>query len=159
MSIFSKKQTTMIDIIIIICCVLGGFALGKYVENRIGEKGKFYQDLTRYTVALKDNVSGRQLELSKFNDEFCASCSKVFAEFLSTGKIKLRLSKSEKKNIDAFFDNLNCASSQALVQHIDYQGKILTENADDVINKQVAKASIYSKLGMLLGAMLGILLV
>ena len=57
----------MIDIIIIICCILGGFALGKFLERRTIEKGKFYQDLTTYVMLLKYNVTCRQLELSGFN--------------------------------------------------------------------------------------------
>lgn len=149
----------MIDIIIIICCVFSGFALGKFIENKICEKGKFYKDITRYVASLKDNVSGRQLELYKFNDEFAKSCCRPFAEYLYTGKLKLALKKTQKENITAFFDNLDCASSQALIQHLDYQGKILIDDGKEVLDKEVMKASIYSKLGMLLGAMLGILLV
>lgn len=149
----------MLDIIIIICCVLGGFALGKFLENKVGEKGKFYKDLTRYVAALKENVSGRQLEIAKFNDEFAKSCSKPFANYLQTSKLNLTLKKSQKENITFFFDNLDCASSQALIQHLDYQGKILIDDGKEVLDKEVVKASIYSKLGMLLGAMLGILLV
>ena len=54
----------MINIIIIICCVFAGFAVGKFVEKRILEKGQFYQDLTTYMSLLSDNVNGRQLELA-----------------------------------------------------------------------------------------------
>ena len=149
----------MLDIIIIVCCILGGFALGKYIENRISAKGKFFQDVTRYAAMLKENVNGRQWELSKFNHEFCKTCSKPFAEYITVGQVKLRLSKLQKDNLSAFFDNLDCASLQALVQHLDYHGKLLAEMSKNVMDNEVAKASIYSKLGMLLGAMLGILLV
>lgn len=149
----------MTNIIIIFCCVLAGFALGKYVEKKIGEKGAFYKDLTKYIIALKDNVSGRQLELAKFNDEFAKSSSKPFVEYLDSGKIKFTITKSQKDNIATFFDNLNCASSQALILHLDYHGKILNDDCKDVFEKEVAKAAIYSKLGMLLGAMLGILFI
>lgn len=149
----------MLDIIIIICCVVGGFAIGKYIENRINEKGKFFQDAARYTATLKENVSGRQLELAKFNAEFCKNSSKSFGEYLASGKIKHRLSKSQKDSLTAFFDNLNCASSQELIQHLDYYGRLIGDEAKNIQDKEVAKSSIYSKLGMLLGAMLGILLV
>ena len=149
----------MLDIIIIICCVLGGFAIGKYIENRINEKGKFFQDATRYTAALKENVNGRQLELAKFNAEFCKSSSKAFGEYLVSGKIRMRLSKAQKDALTALFANLNCASSQELIQHLDYYGRLICDEAKNIQDKEVAKSSIYSKLGMLLGAMLGILLV
>lgn len=149
----------MLDIIIIICCILGGFLLGKFIENKIIEKGKFYKDLTRYVSTLRENVSGRQLELFKFNEEFSKTCSKSFADYLRCGKLKLTLKKSQKENVEVFFNNLNCASSQALIQHLDYQGKILADDGKEIIDKEMGKASICSKLGMLLGAMLGILLV
>lgn len=149
----------MLDIILVVCCILGGFAVGKYVESKIGEKGKFYKDLVRYVATLRDNVNGKQLELLQFNNEFAKSSCKSFAEYISTGKLRLRLSKAQRENVATFFDNLDCASSQALLQHLDYQGKILVEDGKSVLEREVAKASICSKLGMLLGAMIGILLV
>lgn len=149
----------MLDIILIICCTLAGFALGKFLERRIGEKGKFYQDLTMYVALLKDNVLGRQLELEKFNAEFIQNCGSTFKSYIQNGSVKNRFSKAQKANLDKFFGNLDCVSSQALVEHIDYYGKILSEDAQAVLKNEVAKSSIYSKLGMLLGAMLGILFV
>lgn len=149
----------MIDIIIIVCCVLGGFALGKCFERGITDKGKFYQDATRYAASLKENVIGRQLEIAKFNEDFCETCSKSFAEYIADGKLRVRLTKLQKDNLSAFFNNLDCSSSQALIQHLDYHGKLLADETKNILDKEVAKASIYSKLGMLLGAMLGILLV
>lgn len=149
----------MTDIIIIICCILCGFAAGKYIENRIRSKGKFYQDLTRYISLLKDNINGRQLELEKFNDSFVETCNKPFGDYLINRKDKVKLSKSQRDNIKAFFDNLNCASSQALIEHLEYYGKILSDEAKSVWDNEVVRSSIYAKLGMLLGAMLGILLI
>lgn len=149
----------MIDIIIIICSVLGGFALGKFFEKKIVAKGKFYRDLLRYVATLKENVSGRQLELRKFNEEFAKTCGKPFAEYVLTGKLSLRLSKAQQSNVSALFNNLDCASSQELLQHLEYQGGILADEGKEVCDNEVSKASIYSKLGMLLGAMLGILFV
>ena len=149
----------MTDILIVICCILGGFALGKFIEKQICIKGKFYQDLNKYVALLKDNVNGRQLELAKFNEEFVKRSGTVFAEFLENGKLKLHLSKSQKNNVSAFFDNLDCASSQALIEHINFHSGLLSDDAKTVLENEVAKSSIYGKLGMLLGAMLGILLI
>lgn len=149
----------MLDIIIIICCTLGGFAIGKYVENRINAKGKFFQDATRYAEALKENVNGRQLELTKFNAEFCKNSGKAFSEYISGGKLRVRLSKSQKESVAALFGSLDCASSRELIQHLDYYGRLIADESKNIQDKEVAKSSIYSKLGMLLGAMLGILLV
>lgn len=149
----------MIDIIIVIGCILGGFVIGKFFERRISEKGAFYKDLTRYLSLLKDNVNGKQLELSGFNEEFSKNCGRSFADFIATKQLKLKIAKPQKDNISSFFDHLDCVSSQALVEHINYYGKILADDAEDVFRNEVAKSSIYGKLGMLLGAMLGILLI
>lgn len=149
----------MINIIVVVCCIMAGFAVGKYIEHRICEKGKFYQDLTMYIALLKDNVSGRQVEMSAFNSEFAQKSSKAFSDYLLHKELKLRLNKAQKDNLSAFFDNLDCVSSQALLEHIGYHGKILADDSQKVIQNEVAKSSVYGKLGMLLGAMLGILIV
>lgn len=149
----------MTDILIIICCTLIGYALGKYVERKICDKGKFYQDLTSYIMLLKDNVSGRQLELSSFNTEYSKNSGKIFSEYLLNSNLKVNLNKSQKENLTAFFNNLDCVSSKALVEHIEYYGKILNDDSQAVLQNEVAKRAIYSKLGMLLGAMVGILFI
>lgn len=149
----------MINIILLICCILAGFALGKFLERKASEKGRFYQDLTSYITRLKDNVNGRQLELKNFNDEFTKSCGGTFANFLLNNRAKVRLTKSQRNNLTQFHDNLDCISSKALVEHLDYYGKILSDDAQDVMKNEVAKSSVYAKLGMLLGAILGILLI
>lgn len=149
----------MIDIIIIICCILVGFALGKFLERKVLEKGKFYQDLCAYVSLLKDNITGRQLQLSAFNESFALNnSSKAFADYLLKREVKVHMTKLQRESLTAFF-NMDCVSSQAFVEHINYYEKILTEDAQKVLQGEVAKASIYYKLGMLLGAMVGILLV
>lgn len=148
----------MTGIIIVICCTLAGFAIGKYFQNRITDKGNFYRDLSSYVAILKDNVCGRQLEMSAFNAQFAQNCGKHFGEYLLNGKLNVRLSKLQKGNLIAFFGNLDCVSSQALMEQLDYHGKIIVDDAQAVLKNETAKAQIYSKIGMLLGAMLGILL-
>lgn len=148
----------MIDIVILIVCATCGFVCGKYLEKRIKYKGNFYLDLNRYVTLLKVNIEGRQIELSKFNEEFCENCSPVFREYIQNDKIRCGLSSVQKSNVYAFFGNLSCVSSQELTKHIDYYSYIFaTENKQ--IESEVAKASIYVKLGILLGVMVGIVLI
>ena len=148
----------MIDIIILIACTLCGFACGKYLEKRIKRKGEFYSDLTRYVMLLKINVEGRKLELARFNEEFVEQCGTIFAEYLRDGKIRCGLSAMEKNNVEKFFDNLSCASSEELGKHIEYYTALLNSDAKRVTEGEVAKASVYVKLGVLLGMMVGIVL-
>ena len=147
----------MIDIIILIACTLCGFACGKYIEKRAKRKGEFYSDLVKYLTLLKINVDGRKLELNDFNADFTKQCSKPFAEFLQNRKLKCSLNALQKSNLDKFFDNISCASSTELNKHIEYCSGVLSNDAT-LIESEVAKASVYAKLGLLLGLMAGIVL-
>ena len=147
----------MLDIIILIACALCGFACGKFLEKRTRRKGEFYSDLQRYITLLKVNVEGKQVELDDFNKEFCKNCSDSFCQYVQEGKIKCAFSNSQKSNVTAFFDNIGCVSSQELIRHIDYY-KAVFEADTKKITEEVSKASIYAKLGILLGVMVGIVL-
>lgn len=147
----------MLDIIILIACSLCGFASGKYLEKRIKRKGEFYSDLQRYVTLLKVNIEGKQVELDCFNEEFCISSSDVFSEFLLEGKIKCALTSSQKSNVVAFFDNIGCVTSQELTRHIDFYKAVFDTDAKKIYEEST-KASIYAKLGILLGVMIGIVL-
>ena len=147
----------MIDIIILIACVLCGFICGKCMENRIKRKGEFYADLQRYITLLRVNVEGKQKELSAFNDEFSKNCSQSFSQYIQSDKLIRALSSSQKSNVMAFYDNIGGVSSQELIRHIDYYKAVFESDAKK-ISEEVAKASIYTKLGILLGVMVGIVL-
>ena len=148
----------MINIIILIACTLCGFACGKYLEKRVKRKGEFYNDLARYVMLLKINVEGRKLEIGKFNEEFSAQCSQTFSDYLFEGKIKCSLNAIQKGNLTKFFANLSCGSSDELSKHIDYYSVLINADAKQVIDGEVAKASVYVKLGILFGMMVGIVL-
>ena len=148
----------MINIIILIACTLCGFACGKYLEKRVKRKGEFYNDLTRYVLLLKINVACRKLEIGKFNDEFSEQCSPIFKDFLFDGKIKCSLNAIQKSNLTKFFDNLSCSSSEELGKHIDYYTVLINADAKQVTEGEVAKASVFAKLGILFGMMVGIVL-
>lgn len=146
----------MTNIILLIACILCGYACGKYVEKRVKRKGEFFADLYRYAASLKANVDGRRVELDKFNDEFTSGCSSVFRSYLVEGKIKCSLSAVQKSNITNFFRNLSCASSKELTEHLEYFSTQFESESKVIFENEVSKASVYVKLGILLGAMIGI---
>ena len=147
----------MLDIIILILCTLCGFACGKFLEKRIKRKGEFYTDLLRYVTLFKLNVEGKLIELATFNEQFCQNCSASFAQYIQEGKIKCAFTSLQKGNITSFFNNTGCVSSEELIRHIDYYKAVFETDAKQ-ISEQVAKSSIYTKLGILLGVMVGIVL-
>lgn len=148
----------MTDIIILIACTLCGYACGKYLERRVKNKGVFLADLNRYVSLLKVNIEGRQLELSKFNSEFCRNCSQVFQEYLASSKIKCSLPTAQKESVASFFSNLSCSSSQALTRHLEYYSTVFADMEKQFNDKEMPTLSMYVKLGILLGVMLGIVL-
>ncbi len=149
----------MIDIVVLIACTLCGYLCGKYIEKRILDKNNFYQDLRKYISLLKENVAGKQLELDKFNRNFSENCSKVFAEYLNDNKLKCKVGAAQRKNLEEFFGNLVCVSSEQLSNHIEFFEKVLSEDIKFVKEQEVAKSSVYSKVGALIGAIVGILLI
>ena len=148
----------MLDIVIIIACSLCGFAVGKYLEKRIRNKNSFFVDLNKYIASFRINVDGRQLERDLFNAEFSESCGDGFREYLKGGKLKCKLSAPEQKEIKDFFENLGEVSSVELKKNLDYYSYVFSEKSK-LIAEQSNKASVYVKLGILLGVMAGILLI
>lgn len=134
-----------------------GYALGKYLEKRSVEKGQFYQDLRKYVSQLKENIGGRNLEIDSYNSSFASNSSRIFADYLMAGKIKCRLSDTQKNNLNEFFGSLDCVSSEQLSAHIEYYEKVLLEDLRYVQEKEVARAAVYGKVGALIGAIIGIL--
>ena len=144
----------MTNIILFICCALGGFFCGLYLKKRVTQKNALFADLVKYTVSLQMNVGGKQLEMGEFNAEFCTHCSEVFKDALQQ-KFPA-LSASQKNAVQDFFAHLDCASGDALINHLAYYQKQF-ESISSETASEAKKSSLYTKLGLLLGVMLGIL--
>lgn len=132
-----------------------GFLVGRFLQKQVIAKNQMYLDLLKYVAALKLNVNGRQVELAVFNADFCANCSEPFAALLQQNKYP-RMPADKRKTVQDFFANLNCASAGSLLQHLEFYEAQLRPDAEQ--SAQVAaKSSVYAKIGILLGAMVGIL--
>lgn len=145
----------MTNIILFICCVLGGFLCGMYLKKRVMQKNALFSDLVKYTVALQLNVAGKQLEISDFNNKFCETSSSVFQEALQEKKYP-SLTAAHKNLLQDFFSNLDCASGSALMEHLAFYQKQF-ESCLKETDDAAKKSSLYIKLGLLLGVMVGIL--
>ena len=148
----------MTDIVAIIACALCGFALGKYFERRVRSKFMFCSDLCKYLALFKVNLDVRQLEIDKFNKDFCANCSEVFCEYIEKGKTRCSLNTREQNYVKTFFEGLNAVSTHELKKHVDYYEAIFADMNKEA-NDQARRASVYVKLGILLGVMVGIVLI
>ena len=145
----------MIDIILFLCTITAGFLIGLYLQKRVAKTNQMWNDLARYITALKLNVTGRQKELADFNLEFAGTCGETFRECLLSKKYP-NLKPPQKKRLEEFFANLDCAGSNQLLENLDfYAGQFEVDLKDSA--DAAKKSSIYIKLGILLGAMVGIL--
>ncbi len=145
----------MTNIILLICCILGGFLLGRFLQKRVLARNDMFTNLVKYVAELKLNVNGKQVELDKFNTQFGESCSDVFRCYL-TDKKSSTLSERQKKMVDDFFANLNCTSGNQLLQHLEFYEKQFNTELETT-SSEAKKSSVYVKIGLLLGAMVGIL--
>ena len=89
----------MTDIIVLICCILGGFFVGRYTQSVINAKNLFYLDTLKYIENLQLNIKTKQIGISSFNQEYSKICTSEFKAFLLDNKIEVRLSPAERKNI------------------------------------------------------------
>lgn len=149
----------MIDIVILFCSIVSGILVGSYLQERLQVKRAFCEDLSRYATLLRVNVQSRQKPLRDFNAEFSLNCSKPFAEYIcGVEKRNSVLSKQDGKTVVAFFDEINCTSADELYKQLEYYQTVFDEFKANVDEQAKRKGGLYVKLGALLGAMIGILL-
>ena len=148
----------MTDIIVILACSACGFAIGKYFERRIRGKARFFDDLNRYAALFRVNVQGRQLEADLFNSQFAENCGKEFGAYLNGGKPVCALNAAEKHLLEDFFNCLKAVSSAEMLKQMDIYSQRFGELSAKY-TAEAGKAAIFPKLGALLGAMSGIVLI
>ena len=147
----------MTDIVILIACSLCGFACGRLVEKRCLRRAEFVADLDKYVALFRANIEGRQIEKELFDREFCQNCSDVFREYMQTGKLRCKLSSAFQKDLDIFWNGLSCVNTDELKKNVDFFANIVSQELKK-IQQDKGKLSVYTKLGILLGVTVGIVL-
>lgn len=145
----------MSNIILLICCISIGFLVGNVFRKQCVWEADLLGDAVKYVAALKLNVGGRRAELTKFNEEFLEEASDAFRCYFQ-GTNKVRLQSERKKHLQKFFANVDCASAEQLLQHLDFYHEIFLGDFE-VCRQRKKTSAIYVKLGLLCGAMVGVL--
>ena len=145
----------MTNIILFLCCVLTGFLAGRAMQKRSLVRADIFSDVTQYVSALKINVTGKQQEMELFNAEFLKNCSDGFRNYFADKKCGF-VNRTQKQHLDGFFGNLNCSSGELLLQHLNFYEKIFEQDWNSIL-EEAKKSAVYVKLGLLSGAMAGIL--
>lgn len=145
----------MINIILLICCICVGFLLGRVVQKQAIARSELFADAVKYAELFQMNVLGKRLEVAKFNANFLEDCTEPFKNYLSKNG-GCKLSPQQKKHLENFFQNLDCTSGEVLLQHLQFYEKVFRDDWN-VCKEEAAKSALFVKLGLLLGAMVGIL--
>lgn len=145
----------MSGILLLICCILCGFCVGLFLQRRERDCVAFVEDLLRYIDLLRVNIDTERKSLAAFDSEFVTRCGKPFAGYRTgTGGAP---SKRTGKLADDFFDGaVACNNSQQLAKHLDYYKAVVTAQLAEMSGGGKRKG-LYVKLGLLLGAMVGLL--
>ena len=149
----------MTDILLLICSIFVGLLLGLFLQRREKEANEFVKDLSSYVQILRLNLDTKRRPIKEINKEFMDSCGKGFKLFLQAPySTKIPVDKQLRTDVIMFVDGLRCDSSAELVKHLDYYGTLFSLRSDKVDNEAKKKSGLFVKLGLLLGAMVGILL-
>ena len=148
----------MTDIIVLICCILGGFFVGRYTQSVINAKNQFYLDTLKYIENLQINIKTKQIGISSFNQEYSKICTSEFKAFLLDNKIEVRLSRAERKNILSLTNTMLDTSSDTLFSNLSFVSKLINDDYQLFYNSKFLKSKVYDKIGLLVGAIVGILL-
>lgn len=145
----------MIDIVVLLCSIIGGTVVGIYAAKRKKQYCLFVCDLNRYLTEFAINVSGAKLLKSEFDKKFAGGCSTEFCKYLLSENRQCPY-KNLSENLEGFMSGLSASSSEQLKYHLqEYSTKFKT--VENSVVPQCAKmCATYIKLGFLLGVMAGI---
>lgn len=146
----------MSGILVLICCVLVGFCVGLFLQRRKTDNLSFVEDLLKYIELFRVNVTTGQKTIEDFDKEFLSACGKAFADYKNG--LSVGLDKSVKALADEFFVGAEQANnSQQLLKHLDYFCAKAQSKYAEVSKNADKQKGLYVKLGLLTGAMVGLL--
>lgn len=130
--------------------------MGLFLQRREKDCVTFVEDLLRYIDLLRVNIDTERKSLAAFDSEFISRCGKQFSDYRS-GTGGGAPNKRTGKLADEFFDGVvACNNSQQLAKHLDYYKAVVAAQLAEMSCGGKRKG-LYVKLGLLLGAMVGLL--
>lgn len=130
--------------------------MGLFLQRRERDCVTFVEDLLRYIDLLRVNIDTERKSLAAFDSEFISRCGKQFSDYRS-GTGGGAPNKRTGKLADDFFDGVvACNNSQQLAKHLDYYKAVVAAQLAEMSCGGKRKG-LYVKLGLLLGAMVGLL--
>ena len=155
----------MIDIVVLILCVFVGFVLGRRSERMLFNKERLFTSMHDFARNLLYNARYTKLPLKEFVENYNAgNGAEVFSQCVDRyfyGKdiaISAKLTAQQQKYIEDFWHNLSALNTEQFVGHVEYYGNYFADQSEKLRKECADKASLGPKLGILIGAIVGLML-
>lgn len=150
----------MTDIVVMICCAMLGYVVARLINNRLIAREWVYEYLSLFVVDLSDNVKHEKQTLHSFVASSNKPYKDTVLQLLNSGSInKCSLSSSEQAELSQFVRGLDATNSSALLLHLDRFADIFDKQYIALHNSNKSQCSVNTKVGILLGAVLALLLI
>lgn len=148
----------MTDILVLFFSIGSGFCVGKYLRDRLWDKNQFYLEVIKYTKLLIANIQSKQIELDIFNKSFCSSCNSTFCNFILSGVVPSYFNKSDSAFFTRYYGSLKDSASNKLLPTLQFDLQQLDALYHTFSIDKLKYSKIFVQLGLLCGAIIGILL-
>lgn len=153
---------------IIMLGAFSGMMVGLALCRRDRERELYYGGLVKLCAIMANNVSFRSDKIASVIGEAEVESKALkqnlseYISYLSGGELKLscgRLNKSELAAVSEFFTRLGRYDSETQLSELKRNELEFRQKFDEIKQKNVKQGNLYAKLGLLFGALVGILLV
>lgn len=121
-------------------------------------KEKSLWHLSVFCKEYYNNVENAKLTLDRFLSQSESEYVETVKTLLS-GDTSIALYRQDKSTVDSFAKGLVANNSQVLLAHLSSYDKIFSDRFATVNKSNVASRSVSKKVGLLLGAVVGLLLI
>ncbi len=150
----------MTDIVIIFSCSMLGCLIARLVNRSIRNRELLYMQLYTFTCDFADNVEHEKLTLHGFITVSAKCYRELMLHLLSDGSvIGCRLTNSDMLEIEQFLVGLEATNSEILLLHLSRYGATFDSKYNELHKVNIMQCSVNSKVGILLGAVLALLLI
>ncbi len=150
----------MTDIVVIFCCAMLGFVVAKIINKQLYSKEKMYCYLMNFAVDMRINVQYAKQTLSVFLDSSSKDYKEYIQQLLSQEmSFGCNLSNVEQAEITEFIVGLSANNSSSILHHLDRYIAVFESQYNKMHLANKLQFSANTKVGILLGAVLALLLI
>ncbi len=150
----------MTDIVIIFCCSLLGYVVARIINNRLRNREMVYEQLSMFAHDLSINVQHEKQTLYSFVSGSNKSYKDTILQLLDNNKVAgCSMTSGALDEIHQFTAGLDATNSSALLVHLARYSEMFDKQYLTLHNANKIQCAVNSKVGILLGAVLALLLI